>query len=146
MFYLDADVLVSTLVPEWHTTFFANLLQGKQFISSELLLGEVSLALTCQLAEGKVTEQDRTQAWNSVLANEQAGELALFPIDRTILLEADQLMLRERTAMQASNALRTADAIHLATLIRHGGTMLFSNDGRLRDAAQHLGIGLCAMP
>jgi predicted nucleic acid-binding protein len=124
--YLDASAIVKLAVREPESTALRRYLRSRHpRVSSALARTEVARAL---LDKGE--------------AARKAGRRALADLD---LLRVDNRVLDLAGALLPFE-LRTLDAIHLATAQRLGVDLarLCTYDGRMRDAAEELGIAVIA--
>jgi predicted nucleic acid-binding protein len=129
--YLDSCIIVKLLVVEPDSEFFIHSLAGKSLVSSELSRTEVFSALLARERGGKISTTERRRAWREFEKRIADEEIRLEPLDTIVLRKAVYLL--ERSHPQV--ALRTLDAIHLATADLLQDFPLVTTDGRLRDAA-----------
>ena len=128
--YLDASVVVSTLVAEARTPAVFRFLAsaGDDLIVSELTAAEVASAISRMVRRGDMSSADGL------------GRLARFDAWRraaTVDAEIDSLDLRGASFLvrRFELKLRTPDAIHLAASLRLGATLV-TGDGTLANAAR----------
>jgi uncharacterized protein len=122
--YLDSSAIVKLAVREPESAALRRYLRGRRpRVSSALARAEVMRAL---LGKGEAARK----AGRRVL-----GDLDLLRLNHRVLDLAGELLPFE---------LRTLDAIHLATAQRLGVDLgrLCTYDGRMRDAAEELGIAV----
>ena len=136
--YLDTCIIVKLLVAEPDSEFFVESLEGKALVTSELAHTEVfSALLACERA-GRIGPADRRRAWAEFESRIEAEEIRMEPLNSIALRKAIHLLDRCHPKIP----LRTLDAIHLATADLCQDFPLVTTDGRLRDAANHMGFGL----
>jgi hypothetical protein len=130
--YLDASVIVSTLVAESRTPAVFRFLAsaGDDLIVSELTAAEVASGISRM-----VRRQDLSAA-------DALGRLARFDAWRrvaTVDAEIDSLDLRRASFLvrRFELKLRAPDAIHLAASLRLGATLVTA-DGTLANAARDI--------
>ena len=103
-------------------------------VSSELTSTEVGRALQRLVATGQIDTEAGEGVWASFSVASQHWHV--YRVDDTILVRARQVFPRE--------PLRTLDAIHLATAMRHalevGAPTMLSLDRQVRANAQALGL------
>jgi predicted nucleic acid-binding protein len=132
--YLDSCILVKLLTREPDSEFFDAELRGKPLASSELAYPEVCSALLAKERAGRLAPADRLRAWKQFLAWIESEEVVLLRLDQAVLRKATRQLEQCHPAV----ALRTLDAIHLATADLTTESPLCSTDARLRDAAKML--------
>lgn len=126
--YADSSALVKLVRPEPQTDALRTGLEGADLVSSELVLTEVPRALQrIAAADPRISLR---------LALRRAGEvlqaLALYPVDRPLLLGAGAL---------AEPTLRALDAIHVAAAVELGPVDAFvTYDERQAAAARLAGL------
>lgn len=121
-FYIDASALVKLLVPEPESVALGDALTAEdEFVSSDLIKIEATRAMR------------RTGVVFSGPSRDWMDRIALVRITPAI---------RDRAATIGTPALRSLDAIHLATMDEARDELdgLISYDDRLIDAAHALGI------
>lgn len=134
--YLDSCIIVKLLVAEPDSEFFVRALEGQPLVTSELAQTEVFSALLARERAGKISAADRQLAWNELSARIEAGEIRIEPLHSIVLRKARHSLEQCHPKV----ALRTLDAIHLATADLCQDFPLVTTDGRTRDAAKLLGI------
>ena len=141
--YVDSAILVKLLVREPDSRFYGQSLHGQEALwTSELAMTECWSALCRKMREGEITRKTRTGAWIRLDRYGTTGALHLLPVDRKILLEANKLLDR----CSPTIPLRTLDAIHLSSCISLRAFPLWTNDKRMREAAEHLALPLGPLP
>ena len=136
--YLDSAIIVKLLIREPDSEFFDAALSGQVLDSSELCLTEVSSALLAKERAGSITKRERKQAmeqFHNLLRDEI---LRLYPLNTRTLTRAAAI----QEACHPRIALRTLDALHVATCDLHKCDALCATDGRMRSAGAQLAIKL----
>jgi predicted nucleic acid-binding protein len=72
----------------------------------------------------------------------QVAEFALLPLNRPVIERAVTILAQCHPMV----ALRTLDAIHVATAELCGGEAMCSSDQRVREAAEVIGLPLLPLP
>lgn len=120
--YADSSALVKFVLNEPESPALRKAFRpGRTFLSSRLAVVEVPRAVTLQRPE-----RDAREAADELLAGCDLVEIS------------DQVLQRARGL--ATRALRTLDAIHLATAVHVEATHLLSYDRRQLAAAADLGL------
>jgi predicted nucleic acid-binding protein len=140
--YLDTAVLVKLVVREPDSLHYARLVDGQEVCSSELARTECFAALLRKEREGSISRGGRTKAWKQIEADVLAGRLDLHPVSAEVLAASRRIL----EACHPYVALRSLDAIHLASAERLQSWPLCTNDVRMREAAARLGMPLAAPP
>ena len=141
--YVDTAILVKLLIREPDSRFYGQGLHGQEEVwSSELAITECWSALCRKMREREITRRIRTGAWTRLDRYGTTGSLHLLPVNREILLEANKLL--DRCTPQLP--LRTLDAIHLSSCMSLKAFPLWTNDKRMREAADYLGLPLGPLP
>ena len=134
--YLDSAIIVKLLVRERDSEFFDTALSGQVLDSSELCLTEVCSALLSKERAGSITAPERRRAmarFQEMVADE---ELRLFALDPRALQRASAIL----EACHPKVALRTLDALHVATCDLHECDALCATDQRMRSAAAQIAL------
>ena len=140
--YLDTAILVKLVVREPDSDFYASLVDGQPAWSSQLVLVEGLSALLRKERERAIDAARRRRAWRQITADVAARRLSLVPVTESLLERAYVIL----EACHPSVAVRSLDALHLASAERCQSWPLCSNDGRMRAAAMRLGLPLSPMP
>jgi len=136
--YLDSAIIVKLLVREPESEWFDNRLSGQVLDSSELSLTEVHSALLSKERAGNISKalrQDAIERFNDLVTEEI---LRLLPLERRVLERANAIL----QACQPKVALRTLDALHVATCDLYRSDSLCATDIRMRGAASQLAMKL----
>lgn len=136
--YLDTAILVKLLVREPDTDFYVALVDGQPAWSSQLILVECFSALLRKERERAITPTHRRRATRQVAADVASRRLSLVPVTADLLERAHGIL----DVCHPAVALRSLDAIHLASAERCQSWPLCSNDARIRAAAAKLGLPL----
>lgn len=134
--YLDTSVIIKLLVREADSAFFDEHLAGKALSSSELAWTEVLSALQAKERNGQITAKDRAEAWQSFNEWVRSEQVTLHPLTSAVLKKANQVLAKCHPAVP----LRALDAIHTAACDLSQDFPLCTNDRRMREAADVLGI------
>ncbi len=140
--YLDSAIVVKLVTRENDSTHWANLVDGQILFSSELMLTECFSALQRKEREGALTRSQRQRAWRSIEKDLTDNRLSLVALSRDVLLAANVIL----AACHPAIALRSLDAIHLASAQRCQSWPIATNDQRMRQAAQRLSLPLAPLP
>lgn len=140
--YLDSAILIKLIVREPDSLYYAEQLDGQVGLwSSELALTEVWSALLRKEREQAIDESTRRTAWQA-LQRHVNSDLNLLPADRDLLHRANRVLEQ----CHPDVALRSLDAIHLASCEVLDAFPLWTNDARMRAAATCLHFPLCPLP
>jgi predicted nucleic acid-binding protein len=140
--YLDTAILVKLLVREPDSDFYVRLVDGQAVWSSQLVLVECFSALLRKERERAITRAHRRRATTQVATDVGARRLGLVPVTPTLVERANAIL----GVCHPAVALRSLDALHLASAERSQSWPLCSNDARVRAAAAKLGLPLSPMP
>ena len=141
--YLDSAILVKLVVRETDSFFYAEHTNGQADVwSSQLALTESWSALLRKQREGSISARARRVAWQKLERYFTDGMLGLVPVDESILKRANRIILRCHPRV----ALRSLDAIHLASCEAADAFPLLTNDRQMRAAADHLRFPLGPLP
>ena len=141
--YLDSAIIVKLVIHEADSHFYAQALQGKTGLkTSALARTECYAALCRKQREGAITATVRQTAWTKIEGFFAGGSIQLVPITDKILADANLILEK----CQGHVALRSLDAIHLATCQATGAFPIYANDQRLRQAATHLQCPVATLP
>jgi predicted nucleic acid-binding protein len=136
--YLDSAIIVKLLAREHDSEMFDAALSGHSLDSSELCLTEVCSALLSKERAGGISARERQMAMQRFEEMVQDEELRLFPLDTRVLRRAAAIL----QACHPKVALRSLDALHVATCDLHECDVLCTTDLRMRSAAAQLGLKL----
>jgi predicted nucleic acid-binding protein len=140
--YLDTAILVKLLVREPDSDFYVGLVDSQPGWSSQLVLVECFSALLRKERERAIDRSHRRRAWRQVVSDVGASRLNLVPVTPNLVERAAAIL----DVCHPALALRSLDAIHLASAERCQSWPLCSNDIRMRAAAARLGLPLAAVP
>lgn len=136
--YLDSAIIVKLLVREHDSEFFDAALSGHVLDSSELCLTEVCSALLSKERAGSISSRERQMAMQRFEEMLQDEVLRLFPLDTRTLKRAAAIL----QACHPKLALRSLDALHVASCDLHQCETLCATDQRMRSAGAQLAINL----
>ena len=140
--YLDTAVLVKLLVRETDSAFYVSLVEGQPAWSSQLILTECLSALLRKEREGTIDAAHRRRAWRQVTTDAAAYRLSLVPVTGSLIERANAIL----EVCHPGVAVRTLDALHIASAERCQSWPLCTNDRRMRAAASILGLPLSPLP
>ncbi len=140
--YLDTAVLVKLLVREPDSAFYARAVDGQIAWSSQIIITECFSALLRKEREGQIGAAHRRRAWAEVERDVAEHRLNLVTLTTEVLTRANGIL----DVCHPAVALRSLDAIHLASAERSQSWPVCSNDRRLRLAASQLGLPLAPIP
>jgi len=134
--YLDTSIIIKLLVPEPESEFFIRSLEGQRLTTSELAQTEIfSALLACERA-GKIDAKERRLAWKEFQTRVADEEIKIESLNSIVLRKATHCLEH----CHPSVALRTLDAIHLATADLCQDFPLVTTDARLANAARAMHI------
>ncbi len=140
--YLDSSVMVKLFVTESDSKYFVELTNGKNISSSFLAYTEMYSALIMKERAGTLTAELRRRAWNSFETKLSNGTIELAPFHEALFKKANRIM--EHCSPKI--ALRSLDALHLATCDQLQDWPLCTTDARMRQAAELLRFPLTEIP
>ena len=129
--YLDSDVLVKLFVREPDSEFFGKMMDGESNSSSVLAYTEVGSALLAEERATAITPEQRRRAWAAFQHNVDEEPIELLAISPASFKRANRIL--EQCHPQV--ALRSVDALHLASCDQLQDWPLCTTDKRMRDAA-----------
>jgi predicted nucleic acid-binding protein len=104
--------------------------------SSELALAEVRSAIFIKERSGQVSVNQRKSALARFEVMHAEETVRLHPLNAAVIRHASGLL----ECCHPEVALRSLDAIHLATAIMHPRGAICTTDGKLRAAAKRMGV------
>lgn len=134
--YLDSAIIVKLLVREEDSSWFDSRVRGHELWSSELALAEVRSAILMKEREGRISVAERQSAFVRFESLHEDEWLRFHPLNSAVVQHAAGLL----ASCHPDVALRSLDAIHLATAIIHPRGALCATDGKLRAAAKRMGV------
>lgn len=140
--YLDSCVIVKLVSHEPDSAAYHAVVAGHPVFTSELAVAEVRSALLAKERMGRISPSDRTKGWRLFQQKVHDQEFHLLPLDRHVIERAGAVIEQCHPRV----ALRTLDAIHVATAELHGGEPMCSNDQRVCDASNFIGLSLVPPP
>jgi predicted nucleic acid-binding protein len=137
--YLDSAILIKLVVREPDSLFYARLVDRQPGVwSSALALTECWSALCRKVRDKDIDLMTRDEAWGRLEVAIGAERLQLQPVTLPVLRLANRFIGH----CDGRVALRTLDAIHLASCECCGAGLMFTNDRVMRQAAEVLGLPL----
>lgn len=136
--YVDTCILAKLFAPEADSEAYATRTTGSVLVSSEIAHAEVFSALLRKERMGEISLEQRSLGWLRFERQIQQKSIYLAPVDGSIVRHAREIMLEVHPHV----ALRTLDAMHLATYFAVLSGPLLTNDRRMLDAAKMLQIAL----
>ena len=140
--YLDSCVIVKLVSHEPDSEAYHVIVAGHSVVTSELAVAEVRSALLTKERAGRITRPARLQGWRMFLEKVREQEFALLPLSRQVIERAGAII----DQCHPKVALRTLDAIHVATAELHGGEQMCSSDQRVCEASDFIGLALVPPP
>lgn len=140
--YLDSCVIVKLVSHEPDSEAYNAMVAGQNVVTSELAVTEVRSALLTKERTGRISRQARATGWRLFQEKVRAEELILLPLNRQVIERAGAVI--EQCHPQV--ALRTLDAIHVATAELNGGEQMCSSDQRVCEASDFVGLSLVPPP
>jgi len=137
--YLDSAIIVKLVVREPDSLFYAGQVDMSDGVcSSALAMTEVWSALCRKTKEGSIDTKAKQHAWRLFEDYVSGGALHLHSVTTPILRMANRMI----ELCGGKVAVRSLDAIHLATCEFYGTMPLMTNDKIMRSAAEVLGLAL----
>jgi len=140
--YLDSCVIVKLVSHEPDSQAYHGLVTGQPIVTSELAVAEVRSALLTKERAGRISRPDRLKGWRLFQDKVRDQEFVLLTLDRRVIERAGAVI----DQCHPHVALRTLDAIHVATAELHGGEQMCSSDQRVCDASEFIGLSLVPPP
>ena len=140
--YLDTAILVKLFARESDSEFFGKLTDGENISSSVLSFTEFYSALLRKERSGELNPTQRHAAWDSFEKSLEEERLVLAPFGPALFKKANRIMEHCNPKV----ALRSLDALHLATCDQLQDWPLCTTDVRMRQAAELLRFPLTGMP
>jgi len=140
--YLDTSVLVKLYVREVDSEFYGRLVDGQPVSSSMLAYTEVWAALAAKERARAISRGLRTEAWRTFDHDVADDLIGLASISDAIVRRANSII--ERVLPHV--ALRSLDALHLASADQLQDWPLVTHDVRMRRAAELLAYPLSPLP
>jgi predicted nucleic acid-binding protein len=134
--YLDSAIIVKLLTREDDSVWFDQNIKGHDLWSSELALAEVRSAIFIKERSGKISVNQRKSALARFAAMHADETVRLHPLNTAVIQHASGLL----ESCHPEVALRSLDAVHLATAMMHPRGALCTTDGKLRAAARRMGV------
>src|ERR1035437_3522379 len=128
--------------PQPGSASYHAIVAGRSIVTAELAVAEVRSALLTKERAGRISHQARMAGWRLFQDKVRDQEFILLPLDRHVIERAGAVI----DQCHPNVALRTLDAIHVATAELHGGEQMCSSDQRVCDASDFIGLSLTAPP
>jgi predicted nucleic acid-binding protein len=139
-FYIDTSVATKLYINEADSSACVDIARGATLVSSRLLFCEFRSALLGKESRGEISREHRVEAWKQFVAHAAAGLVRFIPLDDVVIHDAADLL----DELHPHVALRTLDALHIATFLSIDGGPLFTKDLRMLNAAAHLGLAVAS--
>jgi predicted nucleic acid-binding protein len=140
--YLDSCVIVKLISHEPDSEAYHGIVTGHSVVTSELAVAEVRSALLAKERTGRISRQARLAGWRLFLEKVREQEFVLLPLGRQVIERAGAVIEQCHPTV----ALRTLDAIHVATAELNGGEQMCSSDQRVCEASDFIGLSLVPPP
>lgn len=140
--YLDSCVIVKLVSHEPDSVAYHAIVAGQSIVTSELAVAEVRSALLTKERAGRISRETRVTGWRLFQDKVREQEFVLLPLNRHVIERAGAVI----DQCHPNVALRTLDAIHVATAELHGGEQMCSSDQRVCDASDFIGLSLVPSP
>jgi len=140
--YLDSCIIVKLVSHEPDSEAYDRIVTGQLVVTSELAVAEVRSALIAKERAGRISRAGRLEGWRLFQQKVREQELHLLPLDRRVVERAGAVIDQCHPRV----ALRTLDAIHLATAELHGGEQMCSSDQHVCDASECIGLSVVPPP
>ena len=140
--YLDSCVIVKLVSHEPDSEAYHGIVTGHPVVTSELAVAEVRSALLSKERAGRISRQARLQGWRLFQEKVRDQEFVLLPLSRQVIERAGAVI----DQCHPNVALRTLDAIHVATAELQGGELMCSSDVRVCEASDFIGLPLVPPP
>ena len=125
--YLDSCVIVKLVSHEPDSEAYHGIVDSHAIVTSELAVAEVRSALLTKERAGRISRQARVTGWRLFQDKVRDREFILLPLNRHVVERAGAVI----DQCHPNVALRTLDAIHVATAELHGGEQMCSSDLRV---------------
>ncbi len=137
--YADTGVLLKLYVPEPESDAVQQAIANAVEVTcSELLLAEFQSALSRKRREGQIDAYAADEFMAALRRNIEEGAIDIVKLDSSTIEVAVKLLAK----IPEESPLRTLDAIHLAVCLENKLFPLFTTDGVMSKAAEHLKIPL----
>jgi predicted nucleic acid-binding protein len=134
--YLDSAIITKLLVREDDSEWFEKNLAGEPLWTSELSLVEVRSAILIKERTGYISAAERKSAVARFQFMCGTEQVRLHPLNLLAVERAAGLLV----SCHPDVALRSLDAIHVATALLHSRGSLCATDRKMRSAAQRVGL------
>src|ERR1017187_1340055 len=134
--YLDSAIVVKLLVREEDSPCFDRHVRGHELWTSELALAEVRSAILTKERTRQISVAQRKSAFLHFESMHEDEAIRFHPLSSAVIRHAAGLL----ASCHPEVALRSLDAIHLATAMMHPRGAICATDGKLRAAAKRMGV------
>ena len=136
--YLDSCVIVKLVSHESDSAAYHDIVMGQPVVTSELAVAEIRSALLTKERAGRISRQARLTGWRLFQEIVRDQEIRLLALNRQVIERAGAVINQCHPGV----ALRTLDAIHVATAELHGGEQMCSSDQRVCEASDFIGLSV----
>jgi predicted nucleic acid-binding protein len=140
--YLDSCVIVKLVSHEPDSEAYHHVVASRPVVTSELAVAEVRSALLTKERAGRISTHARQTGWRLFQEKVRNEEFVLLPLNRHVIERAGAVI----DQCHPKVALRTLDAIHVATAELCGGEEMCSSDARVNQASDFIGLALAPQP
>ena len=140
--YLDSCIIVKLVSREPDSEVYHGMITGQSVVTSELAVAEVRSALLTKERTGRISRSARLMGWRLFQEKVHNQELVLLALNRQVIERAGAVI----DQCHPTVALRTLDAIHVATAELHGGEPMCSSDQRVWEASDFIGLSRVPPP
>jgi predicted nucleic acid-binding protein len=136
--YVDTSVVVKLFTREPDSQACESIVGDAPLVSSELLYCEFNSALLAKERTRVISPEVRAAVWEAFELSLTDRRIKLVPLSGSVVRIASEIL----TAVHPGVALRTLDALHLATFRGIQSGPLFTKDKRMRQASRQLNFTL----
>lgn len=140
--YLDTCIVVKLLTTEPDSAHYSDIVDGREVVSSTLLVTETWSALLAKERGELITTAERKRAWARFEEYVDSESIRLLPVSMASFRKANRIMEQ----VHPDIPLRTLDALHLAACDQAQEWPLCTGDKRMRAAAERMNYPLTELP